>query len=65
MNQKKNSPSHNVFLLPDEQDQRDGLWPFVGAAWKNKDGSFNVALSENVLKGRRLQLRKRKTAFRT
>lgn len=37
-------------------------WPFVGAAWENRDGSFNLVLDTALPSGARVQLKKRKDA---
>ncbi len=57
----KKTPTHNVRLLP-ESDAQDQSWPFVGAAWQNRDGSFNIILNQELPKGARIQIRKRKAA---
>jgi len=58
MQTTKNTPSHNVYVLP----PRDGdqKWILAGAGWQNRDGSVNLTLKTDVPRGTRLQLRVRK-----
>ena len=53
-------PTHTVRLLPAAGASSDAAWPFVGAAWENRDGSFNIVIDNDLPSGSRIQLKKRK-----
>ena len=55
-------PTHTVRLLPSNAADNSETWPFVGAAWENRDGSFNLVLDKALPSGARVQLKKRKDA---
>lgn len=50
-------PTHNVRLIPSTPGE---TWPFVGAAWENRDGSLSIILDEDLPKGSKVQIRRRK-----
>lgn len=52
-------PTHNVNLIP--ANQEDVVWPFVGAAWQNRDGSLTIVLNKEIPKGSKIQIRARKS----
>ncbi len=56
------TPTHTVRLLPAQNSQSKETWPFVGAAWENRDGSFNIVLNTQLPEGARVQIKKRKAA---
>lgn len=54
------TPTHTVRLLPASNAENTKTWPFVGAAWENRDGSFNIILNTQLPEGARVQIKKRK-----
>ena len=63
MNQSKsNSPTHNLYILPQKDAPEGTKWTAAGAGWKNKDGSVNVIANAAIPQGTKLQLRLSKFA---
>ena len=61
-NTNSKRPTHTVRLLPAPGATSDSPWPFVGAAWVNADGSFNIKLEQELPVGSRVQVKARKPA---
>ena len=62
MRNQSKSPTHTLWLLPNQNHDGEAIWTPVGAAWINKDSSINIVVNSNLDSDERVQLRARKPA---
>ena len=49
MRNQSKSPTHTLWLLPNQNHDGEAIWTPVGAAWINKDSSINIVVNLSLI----------------